>query len=235
MVALWDVSTGAFFPGQERQHKPNEDGAQRSCGEDATMSEAAVCVEGLTNMQSYYGAQLAQSPESSVPWGDAFHFLMAVMLEWCKRVVDGRVPHGALLAHARLKGTTMANEHGTVVPTSGYDWQDHGRDGVAAVKSILLNLGFYPKIVMQVASLTPPAAPTQAMRNIAKKEQAFPSVDWARVTLAGALSCGWTMPGCWRSTPGKCSRVAPMCPTCSAQCPVVIFFLVSSTAPATSK
>ena len=147
------------------------------------MSEAAVCVEGLTNMQSYYGAQLAQSPESSVPWGDAFHFLMAVMLEWRKRVVDGRMPHGALLAHARLKGTTMADEHGAVVPASGYDWQDHGRDGVAAVKSILLNLGFYPKIVMQVASLTPPAVPTQAMRNIAKKEQAFPSVDWSRVTL----------------------------------------------------
>ena len=64
MAALWDVSTGTFFPGQDWQHEPNEDGAQRSCWEDATMSEAAVCVEGLTNMQSYYGAQLAQSPVS---------------------------------------------------------------------------------------------------------------------------------------------------------------------------
>ena len=151
--------------------------------EDATSREAAVCVEGLTNMQSYYAAQLAQSPESSVPWGDAFHFRMAVMLEWCKRVVDGRMPHGALLAHARLTGQAVANGHGTVVPPAGHDWQQHGREGVAAVKSILLNLGFYPRMVMQVASLTPPAVPTQAQRNIAKKEQGFPSVDWTRVTL----------------------------------------------------
>ena len=41
-----------------------------------------------------------------------------------------------------------------------YDWQYHGRDGVAAVNSILLNLGFYPETVMQVARLTPPAVPT---------------------------------------------------------------------------
>jgi hypothetical protein len=92
MVALWDVSTGTFFPGQDWQHEQS--------WEDATMSEAAICVKGLTNMQPYYGKQLAHSPESIAPW------------EWCKRVVDGRMPHGALLAHARLKGTTMADEHG---------------------------------------------------------------------------------------------------------------------------
>jgi hypothetical protein len=80
MAALRDVSTGTFFPGQGWQHEPKEDGMQTSCWEDATMSEAAVCIECLTNLQSYYGAQLAQSPESSAPWGDAFHFRTAVML-----------------------------------------------------------------------------------------------------------------------------------------------------------
>ena len=147
-AALWDVSTGTFFPGQDWQHDSNEDGTQRSCWEYATMSEAAVCVEGLTNMHSYYGAQLAQSPEPSVPWGDAFHFRTAVMLEWCKRVVDGRMPHGALLAHARLKGTPVADEHGAVVPQAGYVWHDRGRAGAAALKSILLNFGFYPKMAV---------------------------------------------------------------------------------------
>ena len=128
------------------------------------MSETAVCTEYLTNMQSHHEAQLAQSPESSAPWGDAFHYRTAVMLEWCKRAVDGRMPHGACWA-TRRKGTPMADQ-GAVAPHSCYDWQDHGRDGVAAVKSILLNLGFYPKMVMQVARLTPPAMPTQTMRNL---------------------------------------------------------------------
>ena len=51
------------------------------------------------------------------------------------------------------------------------------------MKSILLSMGIYPRMVMHVASLTPPAVPTQAQRKIAKKEQSFPSVDWTRVTL----------------------------------------------------
>ena len=146
MAALWDVSIGTFSPGQDWQLGPNEDGTKQNAWEDAVSREAAVGVEGLTNMQSYYAGQLAQSPEPSVPWGDAFHFRMAVMLEWCKRVVDGRMPHRALLAHARLTGQAVADGHGTVVPASGHDWQQHGREGVAAVKSILLNLGFYPRM-----------------------------------------------------------------------------------------
>jgi hypothetical protein len=135
------------------------------------------------------------------------------------------MPHGELLAHARLKGTPMADEHGAVVPSSGYAWQDHGRDGVAAVKSILLNLGCYPKMIMQVASLTPPAVPTQAQRNIVKQEQAFPSVDWTKVALIRGVEL-WMDDAqvleeyAWEVLQGG-PTVSDL-PTCSVQCPVVM-------------
>ena len=44
--------------------------------------------------------------------GEAFHFRMAVMMEWCRRVVDGKMPHGALLAHTRLTGQTVVQKEG---------------------------------------------------------------------------------------------------------------------------
>ena len=65
--------------------------------------------------------------------GEALHFRMAVMMEWCRRVVDGRMPRGALLAHTRLAGQLVVNTKGYSVPADGVNWQEHGRQGVAAL------------------------------------------------------------------------------------------------------
>jgi len=183
MAALWDVTTGTFFPEQDWVHDAKEDGTRPSCWEAATMKEAEICVTGLMNMQSFYAAQMARSPESSVPWDDAFHFRMAVMLQWCKRVVDGRMPHGALLAHTRLTGQEVREAKDCILPAAGVDWQQHGREGVAAVKSILLNLGFYPRTVMPIEGRRPPAVASQRDRNTATKEQGLPSVLWNNLQL----------------------------------------------------
>jgi energy-coupling factor transporter transmembrane protein EcfT len=183
MAALWDVTTGTFFPEQDWVHDTDVDGTRPSCWEAATMKEAEICVTGLMNMQSFYAAQMARSPESSVPWDDAFHFRMAVMLQWCKRVVDGRMPHGALLAHTRLTGQEVREANDCILPAAGVDWQQHGREGVAAVKSILQNLGFYPRTVMPIEGRRPPAVPSKRDRNTATKEQGLPSVLWSNLLL----------------------------------------------------
>ena len=69
LAALWDMSTGAFFADQDWQHQAEEDGTRPSCWEAVVQREAQICLLGLQNMHSYYTGKLAQSPESSVPWG----------------------------------------------------------------------------------------------------------------------------------------------------------------------
>ena len=69
LAALWDMSTGTFFADQDWAHSTEQDGTRLSCWEAAAQQEAHICLLGLQNMHSFYTAKLAQSPESSVPWG----------------------------------------------------------------------------------------------------------------------------------------------------------------------
>ena len=183
LAALWDAQTANFFPGQDWLHEIAEDGTRPSCWDPPIQKEAAVCLEGLLNMSSYYTRQQAQSPESSVPFGEAFHFRTSVMTEWCRRVVSGAMPHGALLAHTRLAGQVVTQQDGYSVPAHDVDWQQHGREGVKAVRAILLDLGFYPKMVESVEGLAPPPVPSLAERNQATKRAGFAAVDWAALEV----------------------------------------------------
>ena len=183
LAALWDAPTGNFFPGQDWAYETQKDGSTQSCWELSVQQEADRCHKGLQNMYSYYTAQLARSPESSVPFGEAFHFRMSVMTEWYKRVVSGIMPHGALLAHTRLTGHQLVPYVGYSLPPEGLDWQQHGRDGVVAVKAILLNTGFYPQMVESVEGRRPPAVPSQAERNRATMTAGFARVEWDNLTI----------------------------------------------------
>ena len=183
MAALWDVSTGTFFPDQDWAHHPEDDGSKKSCWDAEVEQEAGICLQGLQNMHSHYASRLAQDPESSVPWGASYHFRMQVMTEWCRRVVAGNMPHGALLAHTRLSGQVVTQEVGYSVPGPGVDWHQHGRDGVAALRAILLSVGFYPRMVESVRDRAPPAVATQADRNRAKKESSFAAVHWQQLNI----------------------------------------------------
>ena len=118
LATFWDTNTGTFFPDQDWVNEPSEDGSTTSCWEDAVEREARICLTGLENMLAYYSAQLVREPQSSVPWGNAFHHNMAVMLEWCRRVVNGHMPHGALLVHTRLRlsGQMVVQADGHSIP-----------------------------------------------------------------------------------------------------------------------
>ena len=78
--------------------------------------------------------------------------MLTFMIAWRARVSDGHMAHGPLLAHARQCGhelvrTSQAQPDGCLshflVPTkrlqvwSQYDWQEHGRDGLAAITKFL--------------------------------------------------------------------------------------------------
>ena len=69
LAALWDVSTGTFFPDQDWEHPIEADGTRISAWEEEVQKDAHIRLQGLQNMLSFYTAKLAQSPESSVPWG----------------------------------------------------------------------------------------------------------------------------------------------------------------------
>ena len=69
MAALWDMSTGTFYAEQDWQNQAMDDGTRVSCWDAVVQDQAQICLLGLQNMHSYYTAKLAQSPESSVPWG----------------------------------------------------------------------------------------------------------------------------------------------------------------------
>ena len=69
LAALWDESTGTFFADQDWARPTKEGGTRLSCWEEEVQTEAHICLQGLQNMLSFYTAKLAQSPESSVPWG----------------------------------------------------------------------------------------------------------------------------------------------------------------------
>ena len=108
---------------------------------------------------------------------------MAVLMEWCRRVVDGKMPHGALLAHTRLTGQRVVRKNDYSEPAQGVDWQEHGRQAVAAIRTRLLSMGFYPQVAESVRDRPPPAVVSLADRNRATKEEGFPAVEWQKLTI----------------------------------------------------
>ena len=180
--------------------------------------EAHICLQGLQNMLSVYTTKLRESPEYSVPWGEAFHFRMKVMTEWCRRVDAGKMPHGALFAHTRLTGQTVVRHDDYSALAQGVDWQEHGRQGVAALRSILLRMGFYPQMAESVRDRPPPAVVSLADGNRATKETGIPAVEWQKLTIIRGVElwlddeatlCDYT----WSVVRGRQS------PKSSVQCP----------------
>ena len=108
---------------------------------------------------------------------------MAVVREWRRRVVDGRMPHGALLARTRLTRNEVVNNKDYSVPATSVGWQEHGRHGVAALRAILLHTGFYPQMSESVRDRPPPAVVSLADRSRATQETGFPTVEWQNLTV----------------------------------------------------
>ena len=73
------------------------------------------------------------------------------------------------------------------------------------------------------------------MRNIAKKEQAFPSVDWAKVTLIRGVELWMDDAQVLEEYPWVVLQGGPNVSDLQCQCPVVPFVLVSSTSPYTGR
>ena len=114
--------------------------------------------------------------------GEAFLFRMAVMMEWCRRVVHGMMPHGALLAHTRLSGHRVVRAQDYLEPAQGVDWQEHGRQAVAAIRTRLMFTGFYPQVAESL-DRPPPAVVFLWDRNRATMEKGFPAEEWQKLTI----------------------------------------------------
>ena len=177
MAALWDHCTGDYAIGQDWNP------AEGSMWDDKLMRQARLCLRALQNFESWRAqarikdpAPAAQSPVQE--WGD---FMLAVMMAWCKRVSEGIMPHGPLLAHARqcghplVKRTSLlgnGEEQTFLVPQyessddwSLYPWQEHGRHGLDAIIKFLKSKGFWDAVDMEVSNVPPP------MRGQSKREK----------------------------------------------------------------
>ena len=150
MCGLWGTHRNEYEPGQ--------DGGFAAWGSlwppQVAKQEAKACVEGLENMFSHLVSQCAVSRQA--PLGashpHAADCALNVMRAWCHSVSRGRMPHGQLLAHAKMKGdenlTHPSGEH--LVPKerynvwSEYPWGSHGEDGVSLVRKFLVQCNFGP-------------------------------------------------------------------------------------------
>ena len=177
MAALWDHCTGDYAIGQDWNP------AEGSMWDDKLMRQAGLCLRALKNFESWRAqarikdpAPAAQSPVQE--WGG---FMLVVMMAWCKRVSEGIMPHGPLLAHARQCGhplvkktSSLGNgeEQTFLVPKFQasedwmlYDWQEHGCDGLYAITKFLKSKGFWNAVDMEVSNVPPP------MRGQSKREK----------------------------------------------------------------
>ena len=105
------------------------------------------------------------------------------MIEWCRPVVGGRMPRGPLLAHTRFAGQPVVKNQDHSIPAAGVDWQEHGRQGVAALRAILLRMGFYPQMVESARGRPPPAVVSLADRNRATLERGSPAMERQNLTI----------------------------------------------------
>ena len=154
MAAFWDPVAGDYSANQD--WFPVEDNG--SVWEADLMRKAVVCFDGLSAMRAWM-----LQPKSSVPspvlspTDGLKNFMLAFTSAWCKRVRDGIMVHGPLLAHAVQCGDCLVRtanvgiDGGTsdfLVPKkrceawSNYSWQQHGADGLAGITRFLRLNGF---------------------------------------------------------------------------------------------
>ena len=144
MCGFWDPRRNAYHHGQEWGYEEGEG----SMWQPQVVEDAKACVEGLENMLSSLTSWRATSNQEPLV---ALHPLAAdyklhVMLAWCKSVALGRMQHGPLLAHAKMKGDEIvmhpSGKH--LVPkerhdvSSKYTWEAHGEDGVDLIRQFLV-------------------------------------------------------------------------------------------------
>ena len=191
MAVFWDPVAGDYSADQD--WFPGEDNG--SLWEADLMRKAVVCFDGLSAMRAWM-----LQPKSSVPspvlspTDGLKNFMLAFMSAWCKRVRDGIMAHGPLLAHAVQCGDCLVRtanvgiDGGTsdfLVPKkrceawSNYSWQQHGADGLAGITRFLRLNGFWSAPVMPIAGLKTPAPVRTLMQiNRGKLADTVPGAVW---------------------------------------------------------
>jgi hypothetical protein len=175
MAALWDFSAGDFAKSQDWNHSV-------SMWESDLVKQAKLSVTGLQDMRRSKAEQqpvhcsasssLQHTPEPSTsPEEELQDFMLIFMTAWCRRVSEGIMAHGRLLAHAWQCGHELV-KHSQRLPdgTSNqflvpkrrlqswtqYGWQQHGRDGLAAITKFLKLNGFWSAPGLELADIAPP-------------------------------------------------------------------------------
>ena len=196
MAAFWDFMKGDYSADQDWHH-------QQSMWSADLMMTAKTCHQGLCDMQNFKSQQsrvLRPSSElqvprpASSPASDMENFMLTFMIAWTRRVAMGHMAHGPLLAHAvqcghQLKKTTNKERDGSfttfLVPHrrleewTKYDWQEHGRDGLAAVTKFLKLNGFWTGSCMTVSKTTAPhMARSQKEMNLVVLADTVPRAMW---------------------------------------------------------
>ena len=178
MAGFWNHRKGDHFARQDWGH---ENGS--SVWPKEVQEHAKVCVIGLENMIAFFRHD--RNPQESGPGPDAW--MLQVAWNWCRRVEVGMMPHGALLAHARQTGAKimMHPTQDFLVPRhrhgnwDSYDWELHGRHGVAAVRRMLTLHGFWPEPIRPVDQLVPVApVRSRADDNDFTKSKCIPAAMW---------------------------------------------------------
>ena len=182
MAAFWDPVAGDYCRGQDWCAE------ESSMWEVDLMHQAKECFDGLTDMRAWM-----QQPVLS-PTDELKNFMLAFMSAWCKRVRDGIMAHGPLLAHAVQCGDCLVRSTNVEIDGSTsdflvpkrrheawqkYSWQTHGADGLAGITKFLQLHGFWSAPVMPITGLRTPAPP-QTLRQINKLKLAetVPKAVW---------------------------------------------------------
>ena len=198
MAAFWDPVAGDYSANQDWGHVNNQ-----SIWEVDLVRKASVCFDGMMEMRAWMLQQKSSVPSPAVsPTDELKNFMLAFMSAWCKRVRDGIMAHGPLLAHAVQCGdclakTTQLEMDGSssdfLVPKkrheawSQYNWQQHGADGLAGITKFLQLNGFWSAPVMPITHLKTPA-PAQTLMQINKRKLA----DIAQGYMARLPPSSWS-------------------------------------------
>ena len=191
MAAFWDPMAGDYSANQD--WFPAEDNG--SVWEADLMGKGRLCFDGLTAMRAWMLQPKSSVPSPALsPTDELKNFMLAFMSAWCKRVRDGIMAHGPLLAHAVQCGDCLARTTNVeidgstsdfLVPKkrheawSNYSWQQHGADGLAGITKFLQLNGFWSAPVMPITHLKTPA-PAQTLMQINKQKLAdtVPKAVW---------------------------------------------------------
>ena len=191
MAAFWDPVAGDYSANQD--WFPAEDNG--FVWQADLMSKARLCFDGLKAMRAYMLQPKSSVPSPALsPTDELKNFMLAFMSAWCKRVRDGIMAHGPLLAHAVQCGDCLARTTNVEIDGSSsdflvpkkrheawseYNWQQHGADGLEGITKFLQLNGFWSAPVMPLTGLkTPAPAPTLMQLNKKKLADTVPKAVW---------------------------------------------------------